>query len=380
MRSEVLDMALNNIRIGDFIYLIKINCNNPNLSPFDVSGINKDKEFFEPSKQIGKDTSNYKVVPPGCFACNLMHIGRDCVLPIAINRTSKNKIVSPAYTIFKLKENQFLLPEYLFILLNSSEKDRFFWFHCDSSVRDGMNWSSFCDVELQVPSLDIQKKYVAIYESLLANLRSYEKGLDDLKLVCDSYIERLRKNKRTSLKGCLKESDERNELLLAKSEKGVSIQKNFIDTKAKADDIKKQKLVRHGFFAFNSNTSRNSDTISIALNNGEPCAVSATYVVFSCTSKLLPEYLYLWFKRKEFDRFARFNSWGSARETISLKDFEQAEIAIPELNVQKNIIGILSTYEKRKNFVETIKKRVASICPTLIRGSILEERRKGDML
>ena len=373
-------MALSSIRIGDFIELIKNNCNNPNLSPHDVSGINKNKEFFEPSKQVGKDTSNYKVVPPGCFACNLMHIGRDCVLPIAINRTLKNKIVSPAYTIFKLKENRFLLPEYLFILLNSSEKDRFFWFHCDSSVRDGMDWSSFCDVELQVPSLEIQRKYVAIYESLLANLRSYEKGLDDLKLVCDSYIEKLRAIKGTPLKGYLKESDERNELLLAKSEKGISIQKTFIDTKAKAENIKKQKLVRHGFFAFNSNTSRNSDTISIALNDGEPCAVSATYIVFSCNNKLLPEYLYLWFKRKEFDRFARFNSWGSARETISLKDIEQAEIAIPGLDVQEKIIEILSTYQKRKEFVTKIKNITASICPVLIRGSLLEARTEDNIL
>ena len=208
---------------------------------------------------------------------------------------------------------------------------------------------------------------------MLANVRSYEKGLDDLKLVCDSYIEKIRAAKRTPLKGYLKESDERNELLLAKSEKGISIQKTFIDTKAKAENIKKQKLVRHGFFAFNSNTSRNSDTISIALNDGEPCAVSATYIVFSCNNKLLPEYLYLWFKRKEFDRFTRFNSWGSARETISLKDIEQAEIAIPGLDVQKKIIEILSTYQKRKEFVTKIKNITAILLIILIfmRGNII---------
>ena len=102
--------------------------------------------------------------------------------------------------------------------------------------------------------------------------------------------------------------------------------------------------------------------------------MSATYVVFSCNNKLLPDYLYLWFKRKEFDRFARFNSWGSARETISLKDIEQAEIAIPELEIQKNIIEILSTYQKREVFVAKIKNMTTAICPVLIRGSILEAR------
>ena len=370
----VLDMALNRIRIGDYVEIYSQKCNIPNLTVNDVSGINKEKEFFEPSKQVGNDTSNYKIVPPQYFACNLMHVGRDCVLPIAINRTAKNKYVSPAYTVFKLIDENVILREYLFMLVNSPEKDRFFWFHCDSSVRDGMDWESFCNVELDVPSVDIQKKYVSIYESLLNNLHSYEKGLNDLKLVCDGYIEELRRHDKQKLDGHLCESDERNVNLIAKSEKGVSIQKVFIDTKAKSSDISKQKLVRTGYFAFNSNTSRNSDTISIALNKDEPCAVSSTYVVFTCDNTILPEYLYLWFKRKEFDRFSRFHSWGSARETISLEEINQAEIAIPPLNIQNKIVKILSCYDKREMYRVKIKTYLSSICPILIRGSILEAK------
>lgn len=362
------------IRLGDYIERFNEKCNIPHLSVWDVSGINREKEFFEPSKQVGNDTSNYKIVPPSYFACNLMHVGRDVVLPVALNRTNKNKYVSPAYTIFYLKNEDVVLREYLFIFLNSSEKDRYFWFHCDSSVRDGMEWSAFCDIELEIPDKHIQEKYVAIYQSMQTNLHSYEKGLEDLKLLCDGFIENLRKMHKTSLKGYLHESDERNTALIASSEKGVSIQKVLIDTKAKSSDLSKQKLVRKGYFAFNSNTSRNSDTISIALNRDEPCAVSNTYVVFKCDERLVPEYLYLWFKRKEFDRFARFHSWGSARETIGLEDIEAAEIAIPDKNIQSNIVEILSIYEKRTAYVDLLKQRIANICPVLIRGSIMEAK------
>lgn len=365
-------MALINVRFGDYIKLVKIKCGISNLTPDDVSGINRDKEFFEPSKQVGGDTSSYKAVPPNCFACNIMHVGRDVVLPIALNATNKNKIVSPAYTVFEWTGDNVLLKEYLFMMLKSPEKDRYFWFHCDSSVRDGMDWNAFCDIELEVPSIEIQKKYVAIYEGMLANLRSYEKGLDDLKLVCDGYIEELRRAKKQKIEGMLIESDERNTEKIALAEKGVSIQKVLIDTKAKSSDISKQKLVRRGQFAFNSNTSRNSETISIALNNGEPCAVSNTYIVFSCKNNLLPEYLYLWFKRKEFDRFARFNSWGSARETISLNEIERTEIAIPELQVQQSIVEVFKIYDKRIEYRDELKRCISKVCPILIRGSIDE--------
>lgn len=365
-------MGLNKVRIGDHIELVKIKCGIPNLTVDDVSGINREKEFFEPSKQVGKDTSNYKIVPPGCFACNLMHVGRDVVLPIAINRSDKNKIVSPAYTVFNFKNEDELLKEYFFIFLNSTERDRFFWFHCDSSVRDGMDWDTFCNLVIEVPSKDIQQKYVNVYTSLLQNLAVYKRNIDDLKLVCDGYIEDLRRHKKQSLKGLLFESNERNVDNLAKYEKGVSIQKKFIDTKAQSSDVTKQKLVKTGFFAFNSNTSRNSDTLSIALNLDEPCAVSNTYIVFSVDTSLYPEYLYLWFKRREFDRFARFNSWGSARETIDLKTISNYEIAIPKIEIQKKIVLILNTLDERNEFFAKIKKKIYTICPILVRGSLIE--------
>ena len=186
-------MGLNKYRLGDCVELYSERCNIPNLQEWDVSGVNRDKEFFEPSKQVGANTSNYKVVPVDYFACNLMHVGRDKVLPIAMNHTSKEKYVSPAYTVFKIKENAQIMKEYFFIMLKSNERDRYFWFHTDSSIRDGMSWEDFCELEISIPPIDIQRKYVAVYHAMLANQQSYERGLEDLKLTCDAYIEGLRR-------------------------------------------------------------------------------------------------------------------------------------------------------------------------------------------
>ena len=119
-------MILTKYKLGDLIEPFNKQCNIPNLTIWDISGINSDKEFFEPSKQIGEDTSKYKLVPQNYFACNLMHVGRDMVLPIALNYTANTKIVSPAYTVFKIKNNIPLLINYFYIMLKSSECDRYF--------------------------------------------------------------------------------------------------------------------------------------------------------------------------------------------------------------------------------------------------------------
>ena len=76
--------------------------------------------------------------------------------------------------------------------MKSFERDGFFGFNADCSIRDGMIWDDLCNIELIVPDIQTQQKYVAVYESMLKNLKCYEKGLDDLKFVCDGYIEEVK--------------------------------------------------------------------------------------------------------------------------------------------------------------------------------------------
>lgn len=127
--------------------------------------------------------------------------------------------------------------------------------------------------------------------------------------------------------------------------KGISIQKIFIDTKADMSGVslKPYILVKPDYFAYVTVTSRNGEKITIAHNDTENTyIVSSSYIVFDIKRKdlLLSEYLFMFFNRQEFDRYSRFNSWGSARETFSWEDMCDTEIYLPTIAVQKKYVDV----------------------------------------
>lgn len=364
-------MKLTKCKIGEYIELYNQACNKSDLTVYDVSGINRDKEFFEPSKQVGQDTSKYKIVPPKHFACNLMHVGRDEVLPIALNHTEKNKYVSPAYTVFKIKDNNDLLYEYFFLMLKSSERDRYFWFNTDSSVRDGMSWDDFCGLEMQLPPIAIQQKYVDIYNAMVANQSAYETGLEDLKLVCTAYIERLRKNINLKRIGeYIKPYNEKNSDGALKLEQGINIEKQFITPQRSNSNLTGRKIVRQGMFAYC--TQLNNENVAIAYRTAEDCVVSSVYDVFEITrpEELLPEYLMMWLIRPEFGRFVYWASEGSAYEFLNYDNLANYMIPIRNIKVQKAISDIYSVYIMRRDINDRLKTHIKEICPILIKGSL----------
>lgn len=372
-------MGLSKYTIGDFVKPFSVRCGIPNLSPEQVSGINIEKEFFEPARQVGEDTSNYKIVPPDCFACNLMHIGRDGILPIALNHTRQNKYVSPAYSVFRIDESH-ILKEYFFILLKSSEKDRYFWFHTDASIRQGLSWEDFCDIEIALPDIEQQRKYVDVYLALQNNLAAYQSKVEELKLVCDGYLDKLKvENEKLKIGEFLEVCDERNNegLYTLKNLRGVSIEKKFIDTKADMAGVSLAPyiVVKPDYFVFVPVTSRNGEKITLAINDSKDTyIVSSAYTVFRVkdTKALLPKYLFMYFNRPEFDRYARFNSWGSAREVFTMDDMNDVEIPIPDISVQREIVNIHKCYIERQRIAEALKEQLKNICPVLIRGSLTE--------
>ena len=371
-------MKLNKYRIADIVVPFSQKCDISHLMPEQVSGINREKEFFEPSHQTGNDTSKYQIVPPNYFACNLMHVGRDVLLPIAYNHSGHEKYVSPAYTIFRLKKNCGVIDEYFILLLNSNERDRYFWFHADASVRDGMTWSDFCDIEISAPDVHVQQRYVAIYKAMQANQQSYERGLEDLRLVCEGYIDKLRTElPHERIGDYIALSEERNdeEVYTLENVRGVSIEKRFIETKADMQgvNLKPYYVVRPDAFAYVTVTSRNGEKISLAHNASKDTYIcSSSYVVFTCTNteKLLPRYLRIFFERSEFNRYARYNSWGSARETFDFSEMQDVRIPIPDIATQTALSELFDTYLARRTINEKLKKQLSAMCPILIRGSL----------
>ena len=371
-----LVMGLTKIKLGKHIELYSKKCNIPNLRNEEVSGVNKDKEFFEPSNQVGGDTSKYKVVPPKYFACNLMHVGRDMVLPIAYNHSEKNKIVSPAYQVFKFIENNEISSEYFFLCLKSTERDRYFWFNTDSSVRDGMSWEDFTEVEIRIPPVKVQQKYVDVYNAMLSNQRSYERGLEDLKLVCDAYIEKLKSEFPCKAIGeyvhPYNEKNVKGEITL---EQGINIDKKFITPQRANDNFYGRKIVRKGHIAYC--TQLNNENIAIALRTGPDCIVSGVYDVieFNKNCNILPNYLMLWLIRSEFGRFVYWASQGTSYEFLTYENLANYKIPVPDIELQKSIADIYEVYLERKEINEKLKAQIKDICPILIKGSIEEGRK-----
>lgn len=378
MHLKELAMGLTKCRIGSFIEAYSSRCGIPDLIPDQVSGINIDKEFFEPAKQVGEDTSNYKVVPPDYFACNLMHVGRDNALPIALNHSGHNKYVSPAYSVFKIKDETIILKEYFSVLLKSIEKDRYFSFHTDSSIRQGLPWEDFCEIEVTLPDIDIQKRFVNVYLSLQKNFEVYLSKANELKTVCDGYLDMLKNDYPVQkIQDYIEVSDEKNSegLFDLDNLRGISIQKTFIESKADMAGVSLAPylIVRPNSFAFVTVTSRNGGKITLAYNDSsESFIVSSSYVVFRVKDKavLLPEYLFMFFNRPEFDRYARFNSWGSAREVFSMDDMNDVSIPIPDVAIQRQIVNIHRCYIERQRIANCLKEQIKAICPILIKGSL----------
>lgn len=167
--------------------------------------------------------------------------------------------------------------------------------------------------------------------------------------------------------------DERNSdnMYTLDSVKGISIQKVFIETKADMSGVslKPYILVKPDYFAYVTVTSRNGEKITLAHNDTENTyIVSSSYVVFDIKKKdlLLSDYLFMYFNRPEFDRYARFNSWGSARETFSWEDMCDIDFYLPTLDIQKKYADIYKAMLDNQKAYESGLEDLQTLCTAYI--------------
>lgn len=151
---------------------------------------------------------------------------------------------------------------------------------------------------------------------------------------------------------------------------GISIQKEFIPSIANTigTDMSKYKIVKKNQFAYGTVTSRNGEKISIALlQNHEEALISQAYISFEVIdeNELLPEYLMMWFRRPEFDRYARYMSYGSAREVFSWEEMCNVKLPVPSIEKQREIVKeyntILSRIQLNENIIEKLEDLSQSI-------------------
>ena len=370
-------MGLSKICLGD--YIERSTANNSKLKYGEdlIAGVNNTGVFTTPKgSTAGVNLKPYKIVQNGAFVYNPTRLDLGSIA----YRTEGLCIVSHLYMIFYLTEEgkKIINPQWLFMYFRRKEFQREVTFRNFGSQRPEFNFEDMSDIIVPLPPLDIQQKYVDVYNAMLANQQSYERGLEDLKLTCDAYIEELRReNPCVSIGKYLIPSDERNTRnLSADSVRGLSVSKDMIKTKANMNGVSvtNYKVVPPRYIAYVSDTSRRGDKMSLGFNRtDETFLVSLISTVFKTDAQyLLPEFLMLYVCRDEFDRYARFHSWGSARETFDWEDMCDVKIPIPSIEIQQDIVNIYEAYLTRKEINDKLKFQIKDLCPILIKGSIEE--------
>lgn len=372
-------MALTKYKLGDLIELRSICNSNLQYGIDHVRGVNNLKQFMSTKADLStRDLSKFQIVSVGDFVFNHRTSRNGSKFSIAYNDTQEPVICTEDYVVFHVKPEctSQLMAEWLYLYFNRPEFDRYVITNSWGSSTEFYNWEDICDIDIELPDITVQQKYVNIYKAIVQNQQCYERGLEDLKLVCDGYIENLRKTLAPEKIGPFiqrrndRNKDKSNDMVM-----GLSTKKEFRQPQSRVnrDELGSYKIVSHNDVAYVPTTDT-WKVLAFAINSFmRDIVVSPIYEVFKInTEKILPEYLAIWLKRDEFDRYARFHSWGSARETFDWSEMCDVKIPIPDIKVQQSIVNIYNAYLMRKEINEKLKAQIKDICPILIRGSLEE--------
>ena len=169
----------NNKRLGD--YIREVNVRNRELEVKNLLGVSISKEFMPSiANTIGTDMSTYKIVKRGQFAYGPVTSRNGDKVSIALLDGHDDAIISQAYTVFEIKDQESLLPEYLMMWFRRPEFDRYARFHSHGSAREVFDWDELCDVMLPIPSITRQREIVAEYETLTRRIRINEQMIQHL--------------------------------------------------------------------------------------------------------------------------------------------------------------------------------------------------------
>lgn len=362
------------VRLGDYIEIFDLK----NIKVIDLPffGINKDKTFMPTvANTNGLDKSKYKIVEKDVFVFSGMQTGRDICIRLSLYTKSDSILVSPAYTTFIIKDETILLPQYLFIQFNRFQMDRYGWFLSDGSVRSNLDWDVFCDIQIPLPDINIQQELVDTYNGLKALVEQNEALIKPLTEACQAYIVDCKKKyPEVELRDFIVELDEKNSDNKIKAVKSVSVTKEFKETNAKVDksNLHGYKLVPPNHLSY-VQTTKNEKCFANAFNTTDETYVvtQVNKVIFSKDDAVLNiGFLHLIFRGIEFDRYAIFNSWGSAREVFDWSELCRTRIPLPPSEVQQAIVNLHNCAEDAKRIANEAREKMKILCPALVQKAI----------
>ncbi|MGI6242781.1 MAG: restriction endonuclease subunit S [Prevotella sp.] len=183
------------------------------------------------------------------------------------------------------------------------------------------------------------------------------------------------KTKWVRLGDCIEPCDERNSEGIKYPFYGLNKDKTFMPTVADTNglDNTKYKIVRKGFFVFSGMQTGRDECIRLGLYREEsPIIVSPAYTTFNVKdiTKLLPEYVFIYFSRDEMDRYGWFLSDGSIRSNLDWDRFCDIRIPLPPLEVQQSIVNVYHCMEEARRIAEAARDELRTLCPALVQKAI----------
>lgn len=365
----------NMVKLGDYIEQCDERNSKGDFLLDSVRGISIEKKMiFTKANMEGVSLKPYKLFKPKefCFVTITSRNGNKITL--SMNYEEDTYLVSSSYVVFKIKDKSLLLPDYLYLLFCRPEFDRYARFNSWGSAREAFSYEDMCRVEIPLPSLAEQQKVVNAWKALREIKEQNEEIAAPLMQVCQSYIQELKhKYECVEIGPYIIRFDDRNADNKIKIVKSVSVTKEFNDTNAKVDksNLRSYKIVCPNQISF-VQTTGNEKCLCAAINHfGYPIVVTSVNEVFETNQDILnPDYLHMWFRRKELDRYARFHSWGSARETFTWEDMKRVRIPLPPLSVQQAIVNIYNCANEAKKIAEEADRMSREVCPALIQHVI----------
>lgn len=197
-------MSTNYKKLGDIVELIDER--NKDGKVQNLIGVSIDKCFIKSvANTIGTDLTKYQVIRKNDFACSLMQVSRDGKIPIACLKDYNEAIMSPAYYIFRIKNTNEVLSDYLAMWFMRTEFDREASYIAVGGVRGSMPWEDFCDMKLPVPDLKEQEKIVNTYNAITKRIQLKQKINENLEKTAEVIYKNSLTTKKTSISSFGKE-------------------------------------------------------------------------------------------------------------------------------------------------------------------------------
>lgn len=370
-------MSANYRKLGEIVELIDERNRDGKVQ--NLIGVSIDKCFIKSvANTIGTDLTKYQVIRKNDFACSLMQVSRDGKIPIACLKDYDEAIMSPAYYIFRIKNTNEVLPDYLAMWFMRSEFDREASYIAVGGVRGSMPWEDFCDMKLPVPDLKEQEKIVNTYSCLSKRIQIKQKINENLEKTAQCLFDEIAKNNYKSIKLknlCTMQYGYTEtasfEPIGKKFLRITDITNQFIDWK----NVPYCQISDKDFDTYKLQTgdvvvARTGATVGVAkiIGKNHPESVFASFLVrIKAINNLYQNIIGLAMTSKQFLNYIQMNAGGSAQPQANPPLLGEYEVQIPEntelkdfnMKIEK-IYSEISIQEQEIMKLQEIRKLIIS--------------------